>query len=115
MDFSYVPVFYSSIRLFDMLRSVNGNEIDLRNARSSVLFIDDLGTEYDSKFTLAKFTDLIEYRYTNYLPTFITTNASIDDMRGWEGYERLADRIGDKNWMRELIYAGNSRRLEIVV
>jgi len=39
-----------------------------------LLILDDLGAERTTSWTMAKLHNLIDYRYSNYKPTIITTN-----------------------------------------
>ena len=77
-----------------------------------ILFLDDLGRGYDDKagWSLALQDEYIDYRWRNSLPTFITTNKTPEELRGWPGYERIIDRIADPAWMKKIVIAGESKR-----
>jgi len=109
-QFNCVPRFISTGFLFDMYFEKRGAEIQSL-MESSLLFLDDLGREYPADFPLMKFENFIEYRYGNLLPTFITSNMSIDDLRTRTGFERIADRVNDPKWMKHLTISGGSKRL----
>ena len=59
-------------------QAVSNNEDPSGDAkRAELLFIDDLGTEYekkDSDFVYAAFQAIFDYRWGNMLPIFVTTN-----------------------------------------
>lgn len=55
------------------------------------LFLDDLGTENLTEFKLETLYDLIDYRWVNKKPTFITTNLSLNQLR-----ERFLERISSR-------------------
>ncbi len=75
-----------------------------------ILFLDDLGREYTTDFPLSRFENFVEYRYSNLLPSFVTTNLSFGDLQKKEGWERIVDRMKDTKWMRKLTIAGSSLR-----
>jgi DNA replication protein DnaC len=73
-----------------------------------LLFIDDLGTEYDAAWPMARFAALADHRYGELLPTFIASNLSPEDLAKQPGWERTVDR-----WMettRAYGQKGDSRR-----
>lgn len=107
--FNCVPKFISTGFLFDMYFEKKTTEINTL-MESTLLFLDDLGREYPADFPLMKFENFVEYRYGNLLPTFITSNMSIDDLRARTGFERIADRINDPKWMKHLTIPGGSKR-----
>jgi hypothetical protein len=107
--FNSIPKFISTGMLFDMYFEKKYDKVnELMNA--TVLFLDDLGREYPADFPLMKFENFMEYRYGNLLPTFISSNISIEDLRKRPGFERIADRIVDVKWMAHIVYAGKSKR-----
>jgi len=59
-------------------QAVSNNEDPSGDAkRAELLFIDDLGTEYEkagSDFVYAAFQEIFDYRWGNLLPIFVTTN-----------------------------------------
>jgi DNA replication protein DnaC len=107
-----IPRFVSTGTLFDMYFERKHTEIeDLM--RSNVLFLDDLGREYSADFPTAKFENFIEFRYGNLLPTFITSNLLMEDLRKRPAFERIADRINDPRWMKHLTLVGESLRRRV--
>jgi DNA replication protein DnaC len=103
------PYFVTTGVLFDMYFEKKYTEVN-KLMESTVLFLDDLGREYGSDYPLSKFENFMEYRYGNMLPTFITSNLKIEDLKKREGFERIADRINDPKWMIHLLYAGETKR-----
>lgn len=107
-----IPRFVALGMLFDLYFERDFKAVE-RFMKSAYLLIDDIGREYAADFPVAKFENFIEYRYGNLLPTFITSNLTIDDLRKRIGFERIADRINDPKWMAHLIYAGQSKRIRV--
>lgn len=104
-----IPRFISTGNLFDMYFERKQSEVE-ELMHSTILFLDDLGREYGADFPVAKFENFIEYRYGNLLPTFITSNLTLEDLRARPMFERIADRINDPRWMKHLILVGASKR-----
>ncbi len=75
------------------------------------LFLDDLGAEYGSEFSMTGFTNIIEYRYAHFKPTYITSNYAVHELAEIEGYGRIASRLNQNNWMLHLHYKGADKRL----
>ena len=75
-----------------------------------ILFLDDLGVEYSSEYPLSKFEDFIEYRYSELLTTFITTNLSPERLKEDLDWARIVDRLLDPKWMQLVTIAGESLR-----
>jgi len=65
------------------------------------LFIDDLGAGFEDKagWNLSLLQQLINYRYEHCLPTYITTNKTLEELDAMAGWSRIVDRLRDKNWM----------------
>lgn len=67
--------------------------------QADMLFIEDVGTgrsigREESDFVISTFTTLLNERYENDLPTFITSNKSLDEIaKSFD--ERIADRINE--------------------
>jgi DNA replication protein DnaC len=76
------------------------------------LLIDDLGRGYDDKsgWNLALQDENIDYRWQRRLPTLITTNKEPEELRSWDGWERIVDRIADPSWMITWRLGGESKR-----
>ncbi len=62
-------------------------EIVLGKLRTTILFLDDIGTESATDWAKEILYDVINYRYEERLPTFISSNLSPQE---------LANRLGDK-------------------
>jgi DNA replication protein DnaC len=78
---------------------------------SPFLFIDDLGKEYDTDFPLSRFSELIEYRWANRMITYFSSNLDIQSIREKKGYEHIADRMNDDEWLLHFYYSGISKRI----
>ncbi|MCL2014310.1 MAG: ATP-binding protein [Oscillospiraceae bacterium] len=59
---------------------------------ANLVILDDLGAEFDTKFSLAVIYDLVNTRQNRNLPTIINTNLSASELVG-EYNERIASRI----------------------
>jgi len=103
------PEFASEIR-----KSVRNETADPTGyaMRAEVLFIDDLGTEYEkvgSDFIWTAFQAIFDYRWENMLPIMVTTNMAAPE---------LAKRYGDRvlsRWRgscKMLALSGDDRRKE---
>ena len=71
--------FWKATDLATALRKAVSNNDDPSGdaKRAELLFIDDLGTEYEkagSDFVYAAFQEIFDYRWGNMLPIFVTTN-----------------------------------------
>ena len=90
---------------------IKGSDQELSDIQKcTFLFIDDLGKEYDTDFPLSRFSELIEYRWANMKPTFFSSNLDMETIRKKVGYEHIADRMNDSNWMIHHFYAGKTKR-----
>jgi hypothetical protein len=73
---------------------------ELQEIRSAkILFIDDLGHAYESKYSSNCLEAIICHRYDNLLPTIFTTNLDMDQIREMDLWFRMADRFEDRDWM----------------
>lgn len=86
---------YSAPELFDLLRE-DFNHKDSYNmdrilANRGVLIIDDLGAEKASEWVSETLYRIVNRRYEQVLPTFITSNLSIGELS-----ERVGDRIASR-------------------
>ena len=86
----------------DFLKSYSSRDLDEKQAllekylSAEVLFIDDLGTELIQKGITVNFLyQVLNERKTNHLPTVITTNLDLKDLRDTYD-ERISSRIIDK-------------------
>ena len=57
---------------------------------AELLFIDDLGNEVMTDFLHENMSNVIDYRYRNNLPTFITSNYNLREL-----YKKWQPKIGD--------------------
>jgi DNA replication protein DnaC len=74
------------------------------------LFVDDVGRGKISDFQKSVFTELVDYRYKNQLPTIITSNLMMRDFAGIY-HERVASRLKAKgNIIIEKPYGIDHRR-----
>ena len=70
---------------------------------AQVLFLDDLGTAPDTQSgrNMAKLEELIDWRWSNRMKTFIASNISLKDF--WKPrnsqWHRIARRLSEPNWM----------------
>ena len=110
--YNCIPRFISTGFLFDLFFDRKSTEIQTL-MESTLLFLDDLGREYPADFPLMKFENFVEYRYSNLLPTFITSNLKIDDLRARPGFERIADRLNDPQFLTHLTIPGCSKRVRL--
>jgi hypothetical protein len=104
------PRYISTSELFNLYFE---REYELVNSlmKAQILFLDDIGRSYTADFPVSKFETFIEYRYAHLLPTFISSDMKLEDLRAKQGYERIADRLNDKKWLIHLELAGRSRRV----
>ena len=85
--------FYNYSDLCGILRQDPNNFELLHKIRSvHYLFIDDIGVSRSTDFIQEKIYSIFNYRCENELPTFVTTNLSIDDIKK-EFSDRMSSRI----------------------
>lgn len=79
------------------------NMLLYRIARHPILLIDDIGSDYGSRFIKSAVQKILDYRYRFYseFPTVVSTNLGGNQLIGYD--TRIADRITDKQ--RNLIFA----------
>ena len=70
-------------------------------SKTKLLILDDLGSEKPTEWVQETMFVLIDRRYTHYLPTIITSNFSLDQLKDRLGY-RIASRIAEMSQMVEL-------------
>ncbi|MDW7998453.1 MAG: ATP-binding protein [Thermodesulfovibrio sp.] len=106
-------LFYFVPDLLDELRNSydDGNDIDLIHEimNVSVLFLDDLGSERLTEWAQEKILQIINYRYSNSLPTVITSNLRAKELEERIG-KRLYSRIMGMN--EEILIFGEDYRLK---
>jgi len=79
---------------------------EIRN--SDLLIMDDFGTQNATGWAQEKLFQIINYRYTNKLPTVITTNLMLDQIEG-----RIRSRLQDEGFVNHIkINAPDYRRPE---
>jgi DNA replication protein DnaC len=79
---------------------------EIRNA--NLLIMDDFGTQNATGWAQEKLFQIINYRYTNKLPTVITTNLMLDQIEG-----RIRSRLQDEGFVNHIkIKAPDYRRPE---
>ncbi|MCJ7435537.1 MAG: ATP-binding protein [Anaerolineales bacterium] len=79
---------------------------EIRN--SGLLILDDFGTQNATAWAQEKLFQIINYRYTNKLPTVITTNLMLDQIEG-----RIRSRLQDDGYVKHVkISAPDYRRPE---
>lgn len=84
------------------------NEYDL-------LIIDDLGSERETDYALEQIYSVIDARYRSRKPLIITTNLSLQEMKGYAygndpRYARIYDRVLEK--CQPIAFTGKNYRLE---
>ena len=90
--------------LLDQLRMGYGNTTDSYEDRFErvrsipLLILDDLGAQSSTPWAEEKLYQIINHRYTNKLPTVITSNVSLREMDG-----RVASRLRDEDLVRRVI------------
>ena len=92
-----IPVVMTSfVKLLEVIQSTGQETAILSNLNSAKLVIfDDLGTERGTDYTLEKVYNIVDCRYRKKLPMILTTNLTLQDMKGEEDirYKRIYDRI----------------------
>jgi len=88
----------------DLLERLIGNSW---GPSRSYLFLDDLGSNKESEFTLDCLTMILDYRIENLLPTIITSNASLNEL-----LENVGSRIHSRlvGMCKEIEIQGEDRR-----
>lgn len=111
-----LTVFVSVTRLLATLRASYGDKtVDqeaplLHSLRTvPVLILDDLGADRPSEPMLERLFDIFDARYTHCLPTVVTMNWNLKDLRDYVG-ERIASRITEM--CEPLVLTGQDYRLQ---
>ena len=106
-----MAMFVSVPELLDSVRAefAGGNSIEavLKYARQQVLVIDDLGAEKTSDWTFTTIYSVISKRVNYILPTIVTSNMSIEQIRQWE--PRIASRLSG---LKVIIMQGKDKRIK---
>ena len=107
--FKSAPEFFEDIRA-----TFNGKgreyEIIERLSKASYLIIDDIGAEKSSDFTLDRLYLVIDHRYSDELPTIITSNLSLNEIKD-RIHDRLASRISEM--CQTIIMPNKDLRIEL--
>lgn len=100
----YEPVVELLRKIQSTYRTYDVSENDVVGTLKScqLLILDDLGAEKPSEWTMAQLHSLIDYRYSNFKPTIITTNLSTGELTKVLGV-RTVDRILDTNKQRYVV------------
>lgn len=69
-------------------------EIIEHYAKADVLFLDDLGANRSTEYVVETLYTILSNRYDNMLPTYITSNLSLEELEDKYG-NRVSRRIGD--------------------
>ena len=90
-------IFTTAINLIRLIRfSINSRDFE-ETIESfqypDLLVIDDIGSEYGSDFAKEILFSIIDYRYSEMLPTIITTNLNLSILRERAGNDRLISRL----------------------
>lgn len=93
-----VPVIMTSfVELLKVIQSGRENETELlaRFNHAKLVIFDDLGAERGTDYALEKVYNIIDSRYRKKLPMILTTNLTLDEMKGELDirYRRIYDRI----------------------
>jgi len=109
--FVFVPDFLDELRsMFDDTKQDTERENPFELAKiSTVLILDDLGTEKVTEWANEKLLQLINYRYNNNLATIITSNYAMQALKGRLG-ERIYSRV--KGMCEEIVINGEDRRVK---
>lgn len=109
----------SHFELTRYIRDIAGDMLSKQDCvlydKKVILMIDDLGRGYDDKagWNLALQDEYFDWRWQHRLPTFITTNKTPQELRQWDGWGRIVDRIADPEWMKAIRVGGESKRKRV--
>lgn len=78
--------------------------------RVTLLIIDDLLDGVVKDYDMIKLGAIIDSRYINHRPTWISTNSSAEDMAKFTGFERSYSRLADTSWCLYTQVLGDDRR-----
>lgn len=84
-------LFTSSNRLFRAIFNKDRDLIDYAN-ECRCLIIDDFGREYYHDFPFSEFEEIIDYRYANLKPVYVSTNLSATALNENKNFQRVVDR-----------------------
>lgn len=90
--------FYTSPELMDLLRDdfdhKDSYNLDRLLESRAALIIDDLGAEKATEWVVETLHKIIDKRYREVLPTYITSNNSLDELAGRVG-DRIPSRLAE--------------------
>ena len=110
---------YAFVTHFELVRQLRAyyERSELHDAqpvifRCPLLFVDDLGRGYDDKagWNTALLDEFFDYRYQHRRRIFASTNKTPQELRNWESWERVVDRLCDPSWMHTATMMGKSKR-----
>lgn len=111
--------YIGSSELVNLLRSACSKDAEIPLSKLikdfqfiDVLIIDDIGTEQESSFVIEKYFQILNFRWDKVLPTFFSSNMTIDDIKT-NFDRRLGSRLGDKKWISYYNFGGNDYRKAI--
>lgn len=88
---------------------LNEEQIINKYQQAKILFLDDFGSERDTEFTKNVIYRIINYRYNNNLPTIISSNYSLQELKKADiELRRIVDRIQDKSYT--INFTGKNKR-----
>ena len=121
VDPAYLPAFFARdvffVTEYELHQALQA-EISMDSNRFTelkqckLLLIDDLGASHQTDYRLAKIEELIHFRYSNRLTTWITSNYTSTEIKTWSGWERIVSRFSDKTVYRYFELSGADRRKE---
>jgi len=95
--------FIKTIHLLTALKSdfdqIAKNLMDFQKVE--VLILDDFGAEKLTEFVQEKFYEILDFRYENRYPTFISSNQGLAQVD--RENSRLASRLNDSSWMDTIL------------
>jgi len=93
-------LFVTCEELFQSIRNTYNKKSDVTEQtlldlyqEAEMLVIDDLGVMNTSDWTYKILYQIVDYRYSNFLPTIYTSNMSLADLAKVLGDDRIPDRI----------------------
>lgn len=93
-----IPVVMTSlVKLLEVIQGGEDRESDIiaRMNSAKLVIFDDLGAERSTDYALEKVYNIIDSRYRRKLPMIVTTNLTIEEMKGETDrrYTRIYDRV----------------------
>lgn len=95
--------------LLEALKADGGDKYTIQDiGKQDLLFIDDFGRETNSDRIRRQYFEIINMRYTNQIPTIISTNLTLEDI-GRHMNEAIASRF--QEWQM-IEFSGNDLRIQ---